>query len=167
MGGYSSANEIRFIVDHNVGKLARWLRMMGFDSLFFSGDDDSQMVKQALAEGRVILTRDTEIMKRRAINNGRLKAVLIESEEPEQQIQQLLAAMDLMGKARPFTICLECNQPLVERSVEEVKERVPPYVYKTQAQYMECPVCHRIYWRGTHWAAMIRKLEKLARMNSS
>ena len=141
--------------------------MMGFDSLFFSGDNDSQMVKQALAEGRVILTRDTEIMKRRAINNGRLKAVLIESEEPEQQIQQLLAAMDLMSQSRPFTICLECNQPLVERSPAEVMERVPPYVYKTQAQYMECPECRRIYWQGTHWAAMIRKLEKLARMNSS
>jgi hypothetical protein len=167
MGSSSSANEIRFIVDHNVGKLARWLRMMGFDSLFFSGDDDSHMVKQALAEGRVILTRDTEIMKRRVINNGRLKAVLIESEEPEQQIQQLLAAMDLIGQSRPFTICLECNQPLVERSLDEVKERVPPYVYKTQTQYMECPECRRIYWRGTHWDAMMRKLEKLARMNSS
>jgi len=161
----SSANELRFIVDHNVGKLARWLRMLGFDSLFFSGSDDSQMVKQALAESRVILTRDTEILKRRVINNGRLRAVLIESETPEQQIQQLMATMDLMGKSRPFTICLECNQPLVERSLEEVKEKVPPYVYKTQNQYMECPACRRIYWRGTHWKAMIRKLERLATTN--
>jgi hypothetical protein len=162
MDGSSSANEIKFIVDHNVGKLARWLRMLGFDSLFFSGSDDSQMVRQALAESRVILTRDTEILKRRVINNGRLRAVLIESELPEQQIQQLMAAMDLMGKSHPFTICLECNQPLVERSPAEVKERVPPYVYKTQTQYMECPACRRIYWRGTHWKAMMRKLEKLA-----
>jgi uncharacterized protein with PIN domain len=162
MVGNSSVNEIKFIVDHNVGKLARWLRMLGFDSLFFSGSDDSHMVKQALAEGRIILTRDTEIMKRRVINNGRLNAVLIESEEPERQIQQLMAALDLKGRSRPFTICLECNQPLVERSPAEVKERVPPYVNKTQTQYMECPACRRIYWRGTHWESMIRKLEKLA-----
>jgi uncharacterized protein with PIN domain len=162
MVGNSSANEIKFIVDHNVGKLARWLRMLGFDSLFFSGHDDSQMVKQALAEGRIILTRDTEIMKRRVINNGRLNAILIKSEEVERQIQQLMATLDLKGRSRPFTICLECNQPLVEKSPAEVRERVPPYVYKTQTRYMECPACHRIYWQGTHWKAMMRKMEKLA-----
>jgi len=167
MGGNSSVSEIRFIVDHNVGKLAKWLRMMGYNSLFFDGDDDSQMVRQALAEGRIILTRDSEIMKRRVINNGRLKAVLIESEEPERQMRQIMTALDLKKNLRPFTLCLECNHPLVERSREEVKDRVPPYVYKTQTQYMECPACRRIYWRGTHWEAMTRKLEKLANMNDS
>jgi len=167
MDGDSSVSEIRFIVDHNVGKLAKWLRMMGYDSLFFNGDDDSQMVRQALAEGRIILTRDTGIMKRRVINNGRLKAVLIESEEPERQMRQLMTTLDLRENLRPFTLCLECNHPLVERSHEEAKGRVPPYVYKTQTQYMECPACHRIYWRGTHWEAMTRKLEKMAGMNDN
>ncbi len=141
--------------------------MLGFNSLFFSGADDSQMVKLALAEGRIILTRDTEIMKRRVINNGRLNAVLIESEEPERQIQQLMATLDLKGRSRPFTICLECNKPLVEKSPAEVKERVPPYVFKTQTRYMECPACRRIYWQGTHWKAMMRKLEKLASTSSN
>jgi len=167
MVGNSSANEIKFIVDHNVGKLARWLRMLGFDSLFFSGGDDSQMVKQALAEGRIMLTRDTGIMKRRVINNGRLNAVLIESEEPERQIQQLMATLDLKDQSRPFTICLECNHSLVERSPAEVKERVPPYVYQTQTRYMECPACRRIYWQGTHWKSMMRKMEKLASTSSN
>ncbi len=134
---------------------------MGYDSLFFNGDDDSSMVKQALAEDRIILTRDTGIMKRRAISRGRLRAVLIESEEPEQQMRQLMNILDLKGQSRPFTLCLECNQPLENRSRDEVAGRVPPYVYRTQTQYMECPDCHRIYWRGTHWAAMVRKLEKL------
>jgi uncharacterized protein with PIN domain len=135
--------------------------MMGYDSLFFNGDDDSSMVKQALAEGRVILTRDTGIMQRRAIHGGRLRAVLIESEELEQQIRQVMIALDLKEQSRPFTLCLECNQPLENRSREDVAERVPPYVYRTQTQYMECPACHRIYWRGTHWEAMVRKLEKM------
>ena len=157
---------LKFIVDHNVGKLARWLRMMGFDSLFFTGDDDSNMVKQALAEGRVVLTRDTEIVKRRVISNGQLGAVLFRSEAPEQQMRQLLAEFDLIGQARPFTLCLECNQPLVERSHEEVKDRVPAYVSATRTHYMECPSCRRIYWRGTHWEAMRRKLEELERENS-
>ena len=136
--------------------------MMGFDSLFFNGEDDSQMVRQALSEGRVLLTRDTGIMKRRVVSDGRLKAILMKSEEPEQQMRQLVAAIDIKTPSHPFTICLECNQPLQERKPAEVKDRVPPYVYKTQTQYMECPGCHRIYWRGTHWKAMLNKLQRIA-----
>ena len=153
-------SELKFIVDQNVGKLARWLRVMGYDSLFFDGNDDSQMVAQALAEGRVILTRDTEIMKRRVVTSGRLRAVLIDSEELECQMRQLIDTLDLKRQFRPFTLCLECNQLLAERSKEEVRDRVPPYVYQTQDQYMECPACHRIYWRGTHWVAMTQRLRK-------
>jgi hypothetical protein len=158
---------LKFIVDQNVGKLARWLRMMGFDSLFFGGEDDSQMVRQALAEGRVLLTRDTGIMQRRVVSNGRLKAVLFTSEEPEQQMRQLMSELDIKGQSQPFTICLECNQPLVDVIPADVKDRVPPYVYKTQTQYMDCPACRRVYWRGTHWAAMLRRLEKLANMKEN
>ena len=135
--------------------------MMGFDSLFFNGEDDSQMVRQALSESRVLLTRDTGIMKRRVVTGGRLKAVLFTSEEPEEQIRQLVAAMAIKSQSRPFTICLECNQPLIDRKPTEVKDRVPPYVYKTQTQYMECPECHRVYWRGTHWKAMLNKLNRI------
>jgi len=153
--------EYRFIVDHNVGKLAKWLRMMGYDSLFFNGSDDSDMVKQALAEHRIILTRDRAIMKRRVVTKGQINAVLIDSEEPEQQLRQVMDILDLDCRFRPFTLCLECNQPLEERKPDEVQGRAPPYVYKTQQQYMECPACHRIYWRGTHWEAMTRMLDRL------
>lgn len=152
----------RFIVDHNVGKLAQWLRMMGYDSLFFDGQDDAHMLARALAEDRVVLTRDSGIMKRRVISSGQLKAVLIDSAEPERQMRQLIATLDLKCQLKPFTLCLECNRPLVERRREEVKDRVPPYVYQTQHQYMECPDCQRIYWRGTHWQAMTKTLEKLS-----
>jgi uncharacterized protein with PIN domain len=87
---------------------------------------------------------------------------LIESEQPEQQMLQLMRTLDLKTQSRPFTLCLECNQKLESRSREEVAGRVPSYVYRTQSQYVECPNCHRIYWRGTHWEAMVRKMEKLA-----
>ncbi len=150
----------KFVVDNNVGQLARWLRMMGYDAVFFSGSDDSDMVAIAWAEGRVILTRDTQIMKRRLITSGRLRAILITSDEPERQIKQVKDALNLEPRFKPFSICLECNQPLVERSREQVKERVPPHVFKSKDQYMECPACHRIYWRGTHWQAMTRRLDR-------
>lgn len=150
----------RFIVDHNVGKLAKWLRMMGYDTLFFNGSDDSAMIAAALAEGRVILTRDTGIIKRRLVTSGKLKAVLLTSYEPALQMKQVIAALNLDIYFRPFSTCMECNGILVKRSREQVRERVPPYVFKTQNQYMECPACHRIYWRGTHWQAMKRKLAR-------
>ena len=151
---------IKFIVDNNVGKLAKWLRIMGYDALFFNAEDDSNMVATALAEERVILTRDTQIMKRRVVTSGQLKAILIESDKPEQQMHQVIATLNLNRQYRPFTICLECNQPLLERSKQQVKDLVPPYVFQTQSQFMECPACHRIYWRGTHWREMTKKLEK-------
>jgi len=151
---------VKFIVDHNVGKLVKWLRMMGYDTLFFTGNDDWEMVMTALAEGRVILTRDTQIMRRGVVASGRLKAVLIQNEDPEQQMRQVVEALNLDCQSKLFTICLECNQPLAEKSKQQVKDRVPPYIFQTQSQYVECPACHRIYWRGTHWQAMIRKLEK-------
>ena len=152
---------MKFIVDHNVGKLVKWLRMMGYDTLFFTGDDDWQMVMTALNEGRVILTRDTQIMNRGVVASGRLKAILIQSDEPERQIQQVVRNLNLDTQSGLFSICLECNQPLEERTKEQVGGRVPPYVYKTQDRYVECPNCHRIYWKGTHWVAMLGKLEKL------
>jgi len=152
--------EIKFFADNNVGKLAKWLRMMGYDTLFFNGSDDSHMVAIALAEGRVILTRDTQIMRRRVVTSGQLKAILIQGDKPEQQMRQVIDSLNLDCQFKPFTICLECNQPLLPRSKEQVKDLVPPYVFQTQVKYVECPTCHRIYWRGTHWQAMTEKLKK-------
>lgn len=152
---------MKFIVDHNVGKLVKRLRIMGYDTLFFTGDDDWQMVMTALNEGRVILTRDTQIMNRGVVAGGRLRAVLIQSDEPERQIQQVVETLNLDTQSGLFSLCLECNQPMEGRTREQVRERVPPYVFQTQDQYVGCPACHRIYWKGTHWQDMTKKLSKL------
>ena len=154
--------EIKFIVDNNVGKLAKWLRIMGYDALLFKEEDDGKMVKVALAQNRVILTKDTQIMRRRLVTSGRIRAILVEDSDAKAQLQQVVEALNLDYQFRPFSICLECNQNLVERGKDEVRDLVPPYVFNAQSQYMECPSCHRIYWRGTHWQAMSRELEKLA-----
>jgi len=155
------ADTPKFIVDCNVGKLARWLRLMGYDARFFDGDDDSELVAIAKTEGRVILSRDTRIMERRLITSGKIKAVLIDSDQPERQIRQVIDTLGLDSRFRPFTICLECNQSLVERGKDEVAELVPPYVFKTQNYFRQCPACGRLYWRGTHWQAMTKKLKSL------
>ena len=152
----------KFIADSNVGKLARWLRMMGYDTIFFSGIDDGELIDIALEEGRVVLTRDTRIMKRRVATSGQLKIVLTKDDDPKKQLRQVVRALKLDSCLRQFTRCLECNQSLVPRSKEEVKDLVPPYVFLTQTQYMQCPYCQKIYWRGTHWQRMNKELEKIA-----
>jgi uncharacterized protein with PIN domain len=131
---------------------------MGYDTLFFNGNDDSLMIAQALAEDRVILTRDTGIVKRRLVTSGKLKVVLLTSDKPVFQMKQVVETLNLDIYYKPFSICLECNRILVEVSRAQVRKQIPPYVLKTQNQYMECPACHRYYWQGTHWQAMKRKL---------
>ena len=154
------AGNLKFTSNHNVGKLGRWLRMIGYDTVFFDGRDDAHLVAIALAESRLILTRDTQIIQRGIITSERLKAILINSDEPEAQIRQVIDTLNLDCQFRPFAICLECNQTLEERGQEEIKGRVPPYVFRTQSQYMECPTCHRVYWKGTHWVTMTQTLNK-------
>ncbi len=155
------STEISFIADSNVGKLARWLRMMGYDALFFNDIDDSELIATALRENRVVLTRDTQIMKRRVVADGALVAILTPSDDPRQQLRQVVKELKLDCRLHQFTRCLECNQPLVPRDREEVRELVPPHVLRTQTQYMQCPACHRVYWRGTHWQRMKKELERI------
>jgi len=153
--------EIRFIADNNVGKLARWLRLIGYDTLLFKQKDDGQMIKIALSENRVILTKDTQFMNRRLVTNGTLKTIHIKQDDPKLQVQELVETLNLDYHFKPFSLCLECNRALIARDRQEVQNLVPTHVLETQTQYTECPACHRIYWPGTHWQAMVKKLQDL------
>jgi uncharacterized protein len=153
-------DSVKFIVDQNVGRMAKWLRMVGFDAVLFTGADDAAMVAAALDEHRILLTRDRRIMKRGMIAGGRIQAILIESDRFKAQVQQLLDTLKLDKSCfRPFTICLECNRKLEERDKEAIRDRVPPYVYLTRDHFAECPACRRLYWQGTHWQAMNRGMD--------
>ena len=153
--------EIKFIADNNVGKLARWLRLIGYDTLLFKQKDDGQMIKIALSENRVILTKDSQFMKRRLVTNGKLKTIHIKQDNPKLQMQEVVKTMNLNYHFKPFSLCLECNRALIARDKKEVENLVPAHVFETQTQYTECPACHRIYWQGTHWQAMVKRLQDL------
>jgi uncharacterized protein with PIN domain len=153
--------EIRFIADNNVSKLARWFRLIGYDTLLFKEKDDGQMIKMALSENRVILTKDTQFMKRRLVTNGTLKTIHIKQDDPKLQVQEVVKTLSLDYHFKPFSLCLECNQELIPRGKEDVKNLIPIHVFETQTQYTECLACHRIYWPGTHWQAMVKKLQDL------
>ncbi len=152
--------ETKFIVDINAGKLAKWLRIMGYDTLLFTDQDDGKMINIAMNQQRIVLTKDTQIMKRRLITSGKLRAILVEGNDFKDQLQQVASALNLKNHLNPFSLCPECNQKLHRTTKDKVTDLVPPYVYKTQKHYMECPSCHRIYWQGTHWLAMKKELEQ-------
>ncbi|MDH4067965.1 MAG: Mut7-C RNAse domain-containing protein [Dehalococcoidia bacterium] len=158
--------EIKFIADNNVGKLARWLRMIGYDTTLLRQKDDAQMIKIALGENRVILTKDAQFMKRRLVTNGSLKTVHIDQDDPKLQVQEVVKTLALDYHFRPFSLCLECNEVLVARDKENVKNLVPAHVFETQSRYTQCPACHRVYWPGTHWQAMVKRMEGLHRGGS-
>ena len=147
----------KFIVDINVGKLAKWLRMIGYDTQLFDHRNDKHLIRIAMTENRTIITRDTRMMQRRIIAIRELKAILIKDDDPAKQIYQVIKELELNPKFRPLSLCLECNQLLKKVSKEDARDRIPLYVYQTQSQYVECPDCHRIYWQGTHWQAMVKK----------
>ncbi len=153
---------LKFIVDANVGKLTKWLRLLGYDAIFFDGAQDGEMISTALREQRVILTRDTHILEWGLVRSGRVKALLINADHPDTQIRQVIRDLGLAIDGKMFTRCLECGEPLRRIAKGDVESRVPPYVFKTQEQFLECPKCRRLYWRGTHWQAMVSRLQRLA-----
>ena len=147
----------RFIVDVNVGRLAKWLRVMGYDTLFPLEGGDNQLVRIALQEGRILVTRDAGIALRRAVRLGQMQVVHILDHDLRSQLRQLVRKLQL-DLNQEFSRCVRCNEPLNPLPKDKVAERVPPYVLASQSTFVECPQCLRLYWRGTHWANMMSEL---------
>ena len=154
-----SADGVRFLADSNVGRLARWLRVLGYDAAFEPRLSDGLLVFRALREGRVLLTRDVELTRRRLITTGQVGAVLLNGDQVQDQLRQVRQELDLDDGAA-MSRCLECNVPLQPRDPAAVAHRVPPYVRATQRRFSECPRCARVYWPGTHWERMRAQLQR-------
>ena len=152
--------EMKFIVDNNVGKLARPLRALGYDTTFINPIDDSTLIEIARREGRIILTKDTGILQRRLITSGEVPAFRVDGDDWRRQLAQVVRQLEL--KTQPqFTRCIECNTPLHLRTREEARPYVPAYVYRTQKSFLACPSCRRHYWQGTHWQRMNRDFARI------
>ena len=147
----------RFLVDVNVARLAKWLRVMGYDTLYIPDVDDTELLQVAVRQDRVVLTRDRYILERRVVTSGQAKVVLIRSVDFREQMHQVTEAYRL-DFHNGFTLCIECNEVLGEISKESVRDRVPPFVYRTHEQFQVCPNCDKLYWRGTHWRNMKTEL---------
>jgi uncharacterized protein with PIN domain len=142
------------LVDAMLGKLARWLRLGGYDAEFWREGSDEQLIAAAQDAGRLIVTKDHALAGRRAVT-----ALLIEADDLDAQITEARAALALLGAIpAPFTRCAECNGPLVELSHADAQDLVPPYVWHTQTVFRRCSCCGRVYWRGTHWPNLEQRL---------
>jgi uncharacterized protein with PIN domain len=130
-----------------LGTLAKWLRILGFDTCFDPDLDDHQLVRLARAESRVLLTRDRELARRRGV-----QTLLVTSQVLAEQIRQVLADLELEPEGT--TRCPICNEPLVPLDRESARARVPAYVAETHDSFTTCPACQRVYWRGSHWQQM-------------
>jgi uncharacterized protein len=146
----------RLIVDAMLGRLARWLRLMGYDTAYWREGSDLALIRQASAEERVIVTRDRQLAGRRHV-----RAILIASESLDEQIAEVRAVLGSGAPVAlaPFTRCPECNGKLQDLSREDARDLVPPYVWHTQYSFRRCATCGRVYWRGTHWPGMKSRLE--------
>lgn len=146
----------RFLADAMLGRLAKWLRLLGYDTLYANGLDDAEIARLARAQGRLILTRDTGLARRKG-----LLSLLIESQDLPLQVAQVVGRFALPPGAT-FSRCPVCNQLLEEVAKDQIREQVPPYVYATQDHFRRCPVCVRLFWRGTHWQRISEQLSVIS-----
>jgi uncharacterized protein with PIN domain len=147
---------VKFIADRNLGKLTKWLRILGYDTVFYRENIDRDFLRTGAKEKRIVLTRRRDMARRNF--SGRM--VIIYHDRVYDQIQELRekASLDLNPR-NLFTICLECNQPLQPISKENTADKVPPYIYQTQDTFLTCPECGKIYWPGTHKENILRQLK--------
>lgn len=148
--------DLRFILDVHLGKLAGALRMLGFDTLYSNDYEDEQLVDIAVAEKRIILTRDRGLLKRRIISHG----YCVRSKEMDRQIREVIQRFHLEASVNPFSRCLKCNISLVSVEKETIVEQLPPLVRKHYEQFWMCRQCSQIYWKGSHWEHMQAKIRE-------
>ncbi|MBE3115119.1 MAG: Mut7-C RNAse domain-containing protein [Actinobacteria bacterium] len=133
-----------------VGKLARYMRMAGYDVMYINNASDDQIIKIARETDRIILTRDSLMLARREFKKGIIKYLYIKEDKLENQLDQIKSELKISLKPNLIR-CIECNEKLIKVKKEDIKNKVPPYVYKTQQNFLYCKNCDKYYWRGTHY----------------
>jgi len=148
---------MKFICDDNLGKLTKWLRTLGYDTLFFDPIEDGELVARALKDDRVVLSRDTQLSRFKFKLGENL--LQIESDKPLAQLKQVLDHFKLKpNRELMFSRCSICNELLEKIEKEKIKDRLYPFVYNTQDHFVRCPKCDRIYWSATHVERMMKTL---------
>ncbi len=149
--------EYRFVLDGHLGRLAAYLRMLGFDAWYHHSADDPVLASVASREKRLLLTRDVGLLKRNEVKRG----YLVRPARPLEQLREVWDRYALGVRVRPFTRCMVCNGELRPAAMEEVMELLPPRIRETKTEFSRCVNCGRVFWRGSHYARMMGWIEGL------
>ena len=147
----------KFFADCMLGRLALWMRVLGFDVAYENAIEDAELAERARREERLILTRDTLLVKRRLVRDNHF---FVEGDLYDDQLRQVFGAFP-MDRGAFLTRCIRCNRALEDAPSDSVEGLVPPYVFTTVKGFSRCPGCERIYWAGTHKLHMEREVERI------
>ena len=140
-----------FILDVHLGKLAKYLRMLGFDTLYRNDNDDPEIIRISLEEHRIILTRDIGILKVKSVTH----AYFVREQHPKRQLEEVLKHFDLYKDISPFNRCVKCNGHLEPVEKERIIQHLEPLTIKYFNEFYQCTDCHGIYWEGSHYEHML------------
>jgi uncharacterized protein len=149
--------EMRFVADTHLGRLAAYLRMLGFDTLYRNDYADEDLARLSASEDRILLTRDRGLLMRTAVTRGSY----LRAKEPAQQLAELLQRFDLARAITPFRRCMHCNAILRLIPKETISDRLLPQTRQHFNEFYNCPQCGRIYWKGSHYRRMHRLIESV------
>jgi uncharacterized protein len=153
----------RFILDNHLGRLAVYLRMLGFDCRYRNDYQDEELAQVASQEGRILLTRDRHLLMRKIVSQG----YWCKSQDPRRQLLEVVQRYNLAGKIEPFKHCLRCNTPLQTVAKEAVIGRLQPLTIQYFNDFAICPGCQQIYWKGTHYEHMQGIIAEVMQQSSS
>ncbi len=160
--GPKPLRHLRCVADIHLGRLARYLRLFGFDTLYDNDSDPESLVEASVRQGRVLLTRSTRLLNNNAITRG----ILVREIDPRMQLKATFQRLDLYAEVRPFSRCLCCNGVVEPISKNEVAHRLPSRVRASYQVFSLCSSCHRVYWKGIHFKRMGRFVEDVLGANS-
>jgi len=146
----------KFLLAENLGRLAKWLRILGYDAAIFPKISLHNRIRIAENDKRILLTRD----KKEAKSKLKFRRVLIKSDDYLQQLREMKNLITFNEKYL-FSRCSECNKPLAEIDKEKIKSQIPEYIYQSQNEFKICHFCGKIYWKGTHSELMLEKLKTI------
>lgn len=147
----------RFVLDVHLGKLARLLRLLGFDTIFDPELTEKELVTIAVKENRILLSRGTGILKHKTIVYG----YWLRSQQPEEQLQEVIRHYNLTSEFNIFTRCMVCNGAIVQVTKEQVQEQLPPKTKLYFHEFYQCQNCKRVYWKGSHYERMQEFIRQL------
>ena len=148
---------VRFVADVHLGRLARLLRMLGFDTAYRRDYRDADIVAVAAEESRIVLTRDRGILKTKAVTHG----YWVRSSRPEEQLREVLGRFDLASRVKPFIRCMVCNGGLEPAEKEKVIDRLPRKSAGYYDEFYQCAECGKVYWKGSHYEKMKKSMRNL------